>query len=61
MPISNVIGDVVKGAGSILSNVFKGGTTPTGGGIFGGFDNPYDYYKSTSNSGYDIYGTQGSF
>ena len=60
-PISNVIGDVVKGAGSILSNVFKGGTTPTGGGIFGGFDNPYDYYKSTSNSGYDIYGTQGSF
>jgi hypothetical protein len=61
MPISNVIGDVVKGAGSILSNVFKGGTTPTGGGIFGGFDNPYDYYKSTGNSGYDIYGSQGSF
>ena len=40
MPISNVIGDVVKGAGSILSNVFKGGTTPTGGGIFGGYGQP---------------------
>jgi hypothetical protein len=38
MPISNVIGDVVKGAGSILSNVFKGDTT--GGGIFGGFGQP---------------------
>jgi hypothetical protein len=40
MPVSNVIGDVVKGAGSILSNVFKGGTTPTGGGIFGGYGQP---------------------
>jgi len=38
MPISNVIGDVVKGAGSILSNVFKGDTT--GGGIFGGYGQP---------------------
>jgi hypothetical protein len=37
-PISNVIGDVVKGAGSILSNVFKGDTT--GGGIFGGYGQP---------------------
>ena len=37
-PISNVIGDVVKGAGSILSNVFKG--DKTGGGIFGGFGQP---------------------
>jgi hypothetical protein len=39
MPVSNVIGDVVKGAGSILSNVFKGGTT-SGGGIFGGYGQP---------------------
>ena len=51
MPISNVIGDVVKGAGNILSNVFGGSRTPpivypgddiynsdTGGGLsFGGY------------------------
>jgi hypothetical protein len=61
MPISNVLGDVVKSAGNILGGAIRGGSTPTGGGIFGGFDNPYDYYKSTGNSGYDIYGTQGSF
>jgi hypothetical protein len=61
MPISNVLGDVVKSAGNILGGAIRGGSTPTGGGIFGGFDNPYDYYKSTGNSGYDIYGSQGSF
>lgn len=61
MSISNVLGDVVRGAGSILGDVFKGSSTPTGGGIFGGFENPTDYYRSTSNRGYDIYGTQGSF
>ena len=55
MPISNVIGDVVKGAGDILGNIFK-----PGGGIFGGYDNPYDYYESTRGGG-DIYGSQGSF
>ena len=51
MPISNVLGDVVKGAGSILSDVFRGSRTPpivypgddiynsdTGGGLsFGGY------------------------
>jgi hypothetical protein len=62
MPISNVIGDVVKGAGSILSEAFKGGSTPTGGGIFGGFDNPYDYYRSSRGGEYGgIYGSEGSF
>jgi hypothetical protein len=61
VPFSNVLGDVVRGAGSILGEVFKGGSTPTGGGIFGGFGSPTDYYRSTSGGGYDIYGTQGSF
>ena len=59
MSISNVLGDVVKGAGSILSDAIRGGSKPTGGGIFGGYDNPYDYYESTR--GGDIYGSQGSF
>jgi hypothetical protein len=40
MSISNVLGDVVKGAGSILSDAIRGGSKPTGGGIFGGFGQP---------------------
>ncbi len=39
MPISNVIGDVVKGAGNILGDIF-GGNKSTGGGIFGGYGQP---------------------
>jgi len=59
MSISNVLGDVVKSAGNILDSAIRGGSKPTGGGIFGGYDNPYDYYESTR--GGDIYGSQGSF
>jgi hypothetical protein len=29
MPISNVIGDVVKGAGNILGDIFSSSRTPT--------------------------------
>ena len=61
IPFSNVLGDVVKGAGTILSDIFRGSGTPTGGGIFGGYGSPTDYYKSTSRGGGDIYGSEGSF
>jgi len=61
IPFSNVLGDVVKGAGNILSDIFRGSSTPTGGGIFGGYGSPTDYYKSTSRGGSDIYGSEGSF
>ena len=61
IPFSNVLGDVVKGAGTILSDIFRGSGTPTGGGIFGGYGSPTDYYRSTSRGGGDIYGSEGSF
>jgi hypothetical protein len=57
MPISNVLGDVVKGAGSLLGDVFRR-------------QDPVDVYETREGgsydvfggpSEYDIYGTEGSF
>ena len=58
IPFSNVLGDVVKGAGNILGDIFSSSRTPTTFPDSGGYDFESIYSDPyRGNSSGDIYST----